>query len=508
MSRNRWTVATVAATVLVAGSTGQVAAHALGQTFPLPVPLSLYLAAAGITVAASFVISIFVVGMPRPFPQYPTWPVPRLLARVGSWFLRLLGLVWWYGAIAVGFVVGSVSPLPAVLFWIFVWVGVPITAVLLGNAWPSLSPFRTTHDLLERILRPFGVRRLDMGLANPDGIGRWPAVLLLLAFIWLELVFPGRTDAATLAVILAGYTAVTLLGMTLLGRVAWLREAEVFEVLFGWFGRVGPLGRRSVRRELCTDCGEACDPDHCVDCAECALAADGGDLRPEFRWWITGLSEPMQPDWSDAAFILLALAGVTFDGLKETSLGTSILNLLFDPLAAAFGPLGASLLAPTFMLIGLWLVFLGVFVLAVYVTGLLSRQPEFDLASSAGRYAVTLLPIASGYVIAHYLTFLLQGIVWLPELLANPLSTVAPTLDQIPIAAVWYLSVAAIVGGHIAAVVMAHRQALRDAPQRSVISGLPLVGAMVGYTVLSLWIIAQPIVVEPVSLLLRTLGGG
>jgi len=51
--------------------------------------------------------------------------------------------------------------------------------------------------------------------------------------------------------------------------------------------------------------------------------------------------------------------------------------------------------------------------------------------------------------------------------------------------------------GHIAAVVLAHRQALRDSATRPILAGLPIVMLMVGYTVLSLWIIAQPITVEP-----------
>ena len=115
-----------------------------------------------------------------------------------------------------------------------------------------------------------------------------------------------------------------------------------------------------------------------------------------------------------------------------------------------------------------------------------------------GAYAATLLPIAGGYLIAHYLTLVIQGVAWIPTLIADPLSTVAPLLDWMPISAVWYLSVGAIVIGHIAAVVLAHRRALRDSATRPILAGLPLVILMVGYTVLSLWIIAQPITVEPV----------
>jgi len=102
-----------------------------------------------------------------------------------------------------------------------------------------------------------------------------------------------------------------------------------------------------------------------------------------------------------------------------------------------------------------------------------------------------------GYLIAHYLTLVIQGVVWLPALIADPLMSLAPELDWLPIGLVWYLSVAAIVFGHVAGIVLAHRHARHDAPGRSVIAGLPMVALMIGYTVLSLWIIAQPTVIEP-----------
>jgi hypothetical protein len=49
----------------------------------------------------------------------------------------------------------------------------------------------------------------------------------------------------------------------------------------------------------------------------------------------------------------------------------------------------------------------------------------------------------------------------------------------------------------VAGIVLAHRVALADSPRRAIIGGLPMVALMIGYTILSLWIIAQPIVVDP-----------
>jgi len=478
-----------------------VAAHALGSSFPLPVPLWLYLIGAAIAVGASFIVSVVVVKPPADPPRYPVRPLSDRLAHVGGIGLRVIGLVWWYGAIAAGWLIGGISYLPAVLFWIGIWVGVPLVAVILGNPWPALSPFRTTYDVLDGLVqRASGGRRLDLGLSLPP-LGRGPAVIILFIFLILELVWPDRLNPAPLATVLAAYTGLTLAGMVVFGNVAWLRSFELFEILNAWFGRVGPLGRRTQRSQLCADCSETCNPDHCVDCAECVAAREGGDQWVELRWWVTGLTETARTGWGDAAFILLALAGVTFDGLQETSLGGGVLTILFPPLAEAFSPLIASYLAPIAMLAGVFGVFMLAFAVASWLTRLIGEaagggETGISLGRVAGTYAPTLLPIAAGYLVAHYLTLVIQGLGWFPLLLIDP-QALAPLLDFIPTALIWYLSVGAIVAGHIAAVVLAHRLALRDQSRHPILAGLPLVVLMIGYTVLSLWIIAQPIVIEP-----------
>jgi len=479
---------------------GTAVGHAFGETFQLPVPLWLYLAGAATAVAVSLVVSAVVVRVPRAVPDYRSWPVPDLPARVASAALAVLGMALWYGAIAAGVVIGGITPLPAVLFWIGIWVGLPIISVVIGYPWPSLSPFRTTHTILERGVRLIGIQRLDAGLAYPSGLGRWPAVALLGAMVWAELILPGRDQPGAVATILAGYTLLTLAGMVTFGPVAWLRNAELFEVLLGWFGRVGPLGRRTTVAAVCKGCTEGCNPARCVDCPECAVAAEPGERRSELRAWFTGLTEVERGSWSDAAFIVLALAAVSFDGLSETAAWGSVLGAILPPVLAVMGPtLGAYLLVQTIGLVGLFGAFMLAFGIGVWATRRLGdpgrRRP---LPTVGGTYASTLLPIAGGYLLAHYLTLLLQGVIWLPTLLTDPTSSVAPDMSWIPISAVWYLSVGAIVLGHVAAVVLAHRIALKEAPPgRAVAAGVPLVALMVGYTVLSLWIIAQPIVLEP-----------
>jgi len=499
MSTRRVAAGSLVAVALLALAPIPVAAHALGGIFTLPVPLGLYLVAAGATVAVSFAVAVLVVRPAGPVASYPTRPLSAALASRSLAILQVLGLAWWFGTILLGLVLDPISPFPAVLFWIGVWVGLPIIAVLIGNPWPALSPFRTLFTLLERLAGLIGFDHLDAGLRYPASLGRWTAAILLIAGVWAELILPDRTAPSTLAVLLSGYTVFTLVGMILFGRISWLRNAELFEVYLGWLGRVGPIGRRVVEPRTCEGCSEECDPAHCVDCPECAVAAEPAQRRPELRPWFAGLTEVGSAGWSDAAFIVLVLSGVTYDGLQETAPFASASNLLFTALLPMIGAVNTVLVVQTILLVALWLAFLGVFIVASWMTLRVHdphRQPP-ALGSVVGAYAATLLPIAGGYLIAHYLTLLVQGVAWIPTLIADPTSTVAPPLNWIPISAVWYLSVGAIVLGHVAAVVLAHRRALRDSAHRPILAGLPLVVLMVGYTVLSLWIIAQPITLEP-----------
>ena len=492
--------ATLTAGLAALATPWPVADHAVGGTFQLPVPLWLHLAGAGTAVAASFVVITLTARTAVIGPSYGTRPVPASVVGVARAFLRLLGVTWWCGAIAVGFVVGDISPLPAVLLWIGIWVGLPIAAVLAGNPWPSLSPFRATFAALEWVARRLGARRLDLGVRYPPSLVRWPAVVLLAAGTWAELILPGGEVAVTVALLMAGYTVLTLAGMVVFGQIAWLRHAELFEVLLGWFGRIGPIVRRARSTQLCVGCEEGCDPARCLDCPECSTAAEDGERAPELRPWIVGLADIGRTGWSDASFIVLALAGVTYDGMRETAIGSFHFDALYPSVSSILGPTSSAtfLLVETLQLASVFAAFMAAFVAIAAATHVLSdRRSRGSLGEQAGRYAATLLPIAGCYLIAHYLTLVLQGIVWLPSLIADPLMSLAPQMDAIPIVVVWYVSVAAIVGGHIAEIVIAHRLALGDAPGRATVAGLPMVALMVGYTILSLWIIAAPIVVEP-----------
>ena len=492
MSR-RLLAAPVIAVPILALTASSVSAHAISGSYPLPVPLWLYLGGAASAVAASFVVAVVVIQPPPPMPSYSMRPLPAALATVGGGALRLVGLAGWSAVIVCGLLSLPNSLLASVLFWVFVWVALPIVSVVLGNPWPSLSPFRTMADGIDWLAARRGRTRPDAGWSYPAGLERWPAVMLLFGVFLAELVL-GPQDAWAVGILALGYTLFTLIGMLLLGRVAWLRNVELFEQILGWFGRVGPIGRRSVSADLCAECEEHCQAERCVDCPECTAAAARAEQRTMARPWFVGLADVRRGGWSDAALILLLLAGATFDGLQETGAWVAVGSALFVALAPVLGS-GADAIIDMLGLLASWLALLAIFGLAAEAARRLAHRDD-ELGSVAGAYAATLLPIAAGYLIAHYLTIVIQGVVWLPELRETKQS-ITPDLTWLAPSVVWYFSVGAIVLGHVAAVVLAHRQSLRDRAAGAMLAGAPLVALMVVYTVLSLWIIGQPITVDP-----------
>jgi hypothetical protein len=130
--------------------------------------------------------------------------------------------------------------------------------------------------------------------------------------------------------------------------------------------------------------------------------------------------------------------------------------------------------------------------LAAYaaITALAGRIGGFERPARA--FAATVLPIAAAYELAHNYGYVLTTIGRLPHAVGgwgfDPLFWLSTE-------AFWWSQVALIVAGHVVAVLAADAAARERAPDlRSARTGhAPLVVLMVGYTVLSLWIISRPI---------------
>jgi hypothetical protein len=209
--------------------------------------------------------------------------------------------------------------------------------------------------------------------------------------------------------------------------------------------------------------------------------------------------------WSAAAMVLVLLSSVTFDGFIATPAWTALYDD-FTALGQRLPGIGGWFNFYT-LATALFLIFPVIFGAVLLACSELTAELSHRLsAGEIARFLVlTLLPIAIAYHVAHYLVFFLQTGQYIIPAISDPFgfgwnlfgtAGYKPNIDVIGARFAWYTGVIAIVAGHVIAVHLAHRMAeyLFGSTRRTLASQYPMLVLMVGYTMLSLWIIAQPAV--------------
>ena len=423
---------------------------------PVSAPAWLFLLTGGAAVGASFLLASFVTDRSL-VDAIHGWSrslaIPARLLRVLG---RLVGLLALASILVVGWVgpVTGVRNLAVLLVWVAWWGGVVALTYLVGNVWPALNPFRTLVDGAR-----WAADRVGVGtLRYPDRLGVWPSVAGLLVLVWVEVTAPLADDPALLATVVAGYGAVTVAGGAAIGRT-WFDRVDPVSRLLAAYGRVAPVAR--------TD--------------------DGWSLHlPGTR-----LSDRVTAGLDETAFIVAVLYVTTYDGLVATGLWAAAVE-------RAVG-LGAP---PTFIYLGSYLVGFGVALGAYLLAARAARRFAATYrspATLATRFAPPLLAIAAGYHLAHNTSTVLALSPALASVVAAPLAP--PQSPPTLVLPGWLqgVEIAAILAGHILAVWVAHAAAYAAFPDRlqAVRSQYGVTLAMVGFTMLSLWIVSEPYVAPP-----------
>jgi hypothetical protein len=423
---------------------GTVLGHALTKGYESQLPLYVYLIGAGLAVALSFA---FVLLRNLRYDAPPR-SEPFTLTRPVQLLLRGAGLLAWLWILAQGVAGGSSSADVATLFiWIYTWVGIALFSAAIGPIWFWLDPFSTIHDIGAWLLDRLGVRGWEPA-DYPGWLGKWAAIAAFVFVIWLEIVLR-QAQGRTLFIAFLGYSALTLAMMAQFGRDTWRANGEAFSVWFRLIGRLAPFG----------------------------LVDEEGLLRR--RPFASGL---LEPGWQVADVVMIALgtASILFDGLSQTT-------PWFDVFGAPAAPVATIQL----------FAFLGLIVAAALLV------TRFVGLAGAG---AGLLPIAVGYLLAHYLTYLLISGQLIIVAISDPLQQGAdlfgtafyqPDAYFLQPGLVWTLQLASVVGGHMIGAWAGHLASAREARHDVRLRQVPLAAVMVFLTTLTLWSLGQAIVQNP-----------
>lgn len=444
---------------LMALAAAPAGAHVSEQGFVLLLPTDAYIAA-GVAAVALTVLALFVIPSRSIRAAFSFRRLPPVSFGVLPVVTSLLSLGAMGFALNIGFN-GSRDPLSNILplsFWTLGWVAMLSLTGLLGNLWSWLNPWTGLYRAIGPLTPVWHL---------PERLGLWPATALLFGFAGFLLADIAPDDPTRLARFIGIYWVVTFAGLVLFGP-KWLKHCELGHAVSASLSNLAPL----------------------------RVGGGNGIGGPGWRL----VEGPHAP--AAGVFALLLLAVGSFDGLNETYwwLGQIGVNPLEFPGRSAV--VGQTLLGLSLATLALF----AMFVLTVWLGLRLSRQ-QVAFGAAFGWLALSLLPIALVYHIAHYLTSFMVSIQYTIAALNDPFAVGADWLGIEPfrvttgffnsmdtVLVIWATQAGLVVLGHVWSVFLSHRIALNlfGTARGATLATLPLSVFMIAYTLLGLWLLAAP----------------
>lgn len=470
---------------------GTAEAHGLIGRGDLPLPEWLLAWGATLLLIGSF--AGLVVLWPEPRLEGDTWrPLGRradtgepgrsalsslLLNPVTEAVLGALSVVLLFLVVYSGFA-GTEAPdrnFSVTFVFVTFWLGLVLLSVLFGNVFRPLNPWRAIGRAVSGLFALVAGQRAPAPLSYPDRLGRWPAVLGLIGFLWFELVWGQSGFAASgvspheVALAAVVYSAITFVGMALFGVERWSDRGETFSAYFGMFASLSVFevrGGRIGRRRL----------------FEGAKA------------WVAGIPGSL-------ALVLVAIGGTTFDGAQEGVLSDAITSTFETFSDAGLSPTSALRATNSLYFAGSLLVVAGIFWAGIQGMRIVNSGRS---ARELGRsFAHAFIPIALAYLVAHYFSLVIfQEQAQFTYLLSDPLGdgsdlfgTAGSAIDYTAVGAttVQWVQFGSIVIGHAIALVLGHDRALalfgntRDASW----SQVWMLVVMLAFSLLGLYLLSQ-----------------
>ena len=438
--------------------------HGVGGRQDLPLPLEYVISGAVLALLVSFGLLVLATrradddqASQDPQRRAPRgWPVPRLGRIVDSpaWtaLWRVVGLLIFAYFVLVAFAGADNANNPIFgMTYVWLWVGIVPFSLLFGPVWKAISPARTIVAGLTW-LRGEG----EPPLRLPDRWGYWPAALALLAFAWLELVYPDNNYLGPVRIWLAVYLAAMILGGVLFGE-DFLERCDPFEVYSSLTARLSIWGR--------TQAGNL------------VVRTPLGNL------------DTLQPAPGLVAVVSVLFGTIVYDSYRESP---PWLHLVQNPALSG---------DTAYLISNLALISFPLLVAAFYCVGtMLTGVGDVPRRALPAQLAPSIVPIIVGNVVAHYLSYFWESGLATLRNASDPLGNGGDWLGTADMPISYFfafhatllavIKVAAVIIGHVLGVWSAHIRALQVLPHRHLITGqVPLLVTMVGFTVGGLYLL-------------------
>jgi len=462
----------------------QAFAHAFDEKYDLPLPINYFLWGAAGTVLLTYFLAIFFLKSPigilrtnalaemKP-PVFFHNQLRYLLLPIQLCFLSIVG-----GLLIIG-ITGPQNPLmnliPHVL-WVNWWIGMPLLFMIFGNILQLFSPVDTLFNGISLLFK----KPLIPLLKYPSWLGCWPATFLLLSWCWIEVIYPNAALPRYISVIVIIWLITCTSLKILFGKDCVRNHLDFFAIYFSYFGKTSPFYYPEKKSQ-----GVA------------------------LIWPFKGLLVNNQPSSisGSVSFVIAMLSTVLFDGLHGSDAWqfyekflTKYVPKLLDINGYVAGAIGVFLV---------WFVLYAIFLLSCALNLILCKyfypQIKMNFQNIVKNFAPTLVPIAIAYLIAHnFSSLILQGQNFL-ALLSDPYqlgwdicgtANLRPDITLIDAKLTWYIAIVSILLGHVISIWLCHLSALKlfKSPRVAGVSTLPLSLVMIIYTVISLIVLAEPLV--------------
>lgn len=405
------------------------------------------------------------------------------------------------------------------LTWNIWWVGLIFVILFFGKMWCYACPWDAVTNWLSR-LSFFKVKKDTINLG-----WKWPrwlrniylATLLFVFLTWLELGYQitlSPQATASLGLIMFGLVFVPGL---LFEKKSFCRYGCLIGRVSGLYAMFSPVEIRSRSLDVCHTCktadclkgndrGYPCPTGqylktmqtntYCIMCAECFRSCPHDNVALNIRPFAADLADTQKPKKDEAYLALILFALTAFHGLTMTPSWKIFVYNIQKELSVS--QITAFSLGMLICLIVPVLFYTGF----VWLSKLVARDKLKTVTGLFVKYAYGLIPIALFYHIAHNVEHFFMESQKLTVLMSDPFGygwNLFGTANWRPTAllslqTIWLLQVVLVIIGHVFGIVISHKHVYRifEDHRTALKSQIPMIALMVMFSVISLWLIAQP----------------